>query len=124
MPGDLHIILHIPKFVKYFFKKDQEFFRNFHSTFFIGDGGFDAPLPTIATVFEWVVVGADPYNADRYAAPKEVKRVSPIVFGNNKKGASLRTRPSNSIEYLDYTSSMTAISAASPRRAPVRVTLV
>ena len=124
MPGDLHIILHILQFVKDFLKKDKELFRNFHSGFFVGGGAFDAPLPTIATVFEWVVVGADPYNADRFVVPNEDTRPSPTVFGNNKKGASVRTRPSNSIEYLDYTSSRTAISAASPRRAPVRVTLV
>ena len=77
MPGDLHIILYNHLFVKDFLKKDQEFFRNFHSRFFVGGGAFDAPLPTIATVFEWVVVGADPYNAVRYVAPKEGTRPSP-----------------------------------------------
>ena len=93
MPDDLHIILHIPKFVKDFFKKDQEFFRNFRSTLFIGGGAFDAPLPTIATVFEWGVVGADPYNADRYVAPKEGTRPSPTGSWKQQKGRVLADTP-------------------------------
>ena len=93
MPGDLYIILYNLRFVKDFLKKDQEFFRNFHRGFFVGGGAFDAPLPTIATVFEWVVVGADPYNADRYVVPEEGTRPSPTGSRKQQKGRVLADTP-------------------------------